>query len=339
MRIHSLPLWAAVGLSTASAAADEIGPFDDLHGREPPVEDLAPSPLVPLEPEHSARPSVSLGLTWVERPTRRDVAGGIVLSFPTDVAVPRPKAKTALEEEEKSPSGDEPSAESTMVRAAPRRVHLPRIAPRVARAAIAAALRERGHGIADERIDDLATRARWSAILPEVRLRATRQVDESSSLSPTSYDPQRTTSTGGVSLWLEGRTTWYFDRLVFADEEVRIEALRRELSQERERIRKRVLELLFGWQRAAARARDPLLDPQRCVEALLDEEQHAIELDVMTGGWFSRWSRAHPLRGVDCSEREPPPPPDEEVHRPGERKESLSYAEEHGSHARAGGGG
>ena len=301
-----------------NASADEEVPYSDLHGREAPVEDLIPHPLLPLA-EPAARPSVSFALTWIQRPTRHDVGGGVVLSFPTETVARRSmgapsslrarKAKTATQEEEPPP----PREPEVKVRA---KMVLPRIRPAVARAAISAALRH--HAAADERLDDLASRARWSAILPEVRLRATRLIDESQSFSPTSYDPDRTTSTGGVSLWLEGRTTWYFDRLVFADEEVSIERMRQELGRERERITKRVLELLFGWQRAAQRARDPLIDPQRCVEALLEEEQRALELDVLTGGWFARWLRDHPLVGLDCSERPPP--------------EESSYADDHGDH-------
>src|SRR5690606_41297240 len=58
----------------------------------------------------------------------------------------------------------------------------------------------------EARLDALASRARTSALLPELRLRATRAVDESESLSPTEYDPLRRTASGGTSTWFEARS-------------------------------------------------------------------------------------------------------------------------------------
>jgi hypothetical protein len=292
---------ACLTLAVSTAAAEDTLPYSDLHGREPPVGDLVPQPLLPLG-EPVLRPSVSLSLSLVERPTRRDVAGGIVLSFPTGaLAAPR-KAKSD-EELVKDPIEEAP-VEEALVRPPRRVAALPRVRSQDARAAVTAALRRRGQELGDERLDDLSARARYSAILPQVRLRATRLIDESQSVSPTSYDPGRTTSSGGVSLWLEARTTWYFDRLVFADEEVRIERMRRELSEAREALAERVIDLLFRWQRAAQRSRDPLTHPDACAEAVIGEQQLAVELDLLTGGWFARWLRRHPVEGLDCLERE-----------------------------------
>ena len=142
-----------------------------------------------------------------------------------------------------------------------------------------------------ERVEELATRARWSALLPRLRLRATRLLDESSSLSPTSYDPDRVTTRGGASLWLEARGTWDLDRLVFATEEVSVERLRQALIAEQRSLDEQVVEQLYRWQGAIYRARDPLAAPERCLQDWLLEQQLEASLDLLTGGWFARWLR------------------------------------------------
>jgi hypothetical protein len=149
-------------------------------------------------------------------------------------------------------------------------------------------------------LDDMASRARLSALLPQLRLRATRLIDESTSLSPTSYDPERTTSSGGASLWLEARTTWSLDRLLFANEEVRIERMHHQLRDEATVLRRRVLDQLFRWQAARVAMADPMIAPRACVELWLEAEQAAIVLDVETAGWFAKWRALRAIAPVDC---------------------------------------
>src|SRR6185295_8786326 len=110
---------------------------------------------------------------------------------------------------------------------------------------------------ADARLDALASRARTSALLPELRLRATRAIDESESVAPTEYDPLRRTASGGTSTWLEARATFRLDRLVFADDEIAVERLRAARAAERLRLVTKVLDLLDTWQRARASEGDP----------------------------------------------------------------------------------
>lgn len=168
------------------------------------------------------------------------------------------------------------------------------ITPQVARAAVNAATRHAGLETADQRLDALASRARTSALLPELRVRATRLVDEAQSLAPTEYDASRTTATGGESLWLEARATWSLDRLVFADEEIAIERMRNERAEARARVTSRTLELLFGWQRAVAQRDDPARSPEDQLDAALKAAEHEAALDVITAGWFTKWQRAQP---------------------------------------------
>jgi hypothetical protein len=161
---------------------------------------------------------------------------------------------------------------------------------------VQAALETAGLGSSSDSLDDLGTRARWSAVLPELRLRVSRLVDESASLSPTEYDAERQTSSGGTSLLLEARGTWQLDRALFGEQEVQIARLRQALDDERRRTGREALALLFEWQRAVLVALDPWVPAEQCQAAWLKVEQLGTELDVVTGGWFERWSRQDPAR-------------------------------------------
>ncbi|UQA59631.1 hypothetical protein [Polyangium aurulentum] len=163
------------------------------------------------------------------------------------------------------------------------------VTPEMARAAVAAALEHAGLAEKAARIDRVVARARTSSLLPELRLRVTRLVDESQSLAPTEYDPGRITASGGSSLWLEARATWRLDRLVFADEEVALERLREERAATRDKLVDRVLDLLFALQRAKTAEEDPARTPEEQARAGLEAAEAAASLDVVTGGWLSRW--------------------------------------------------
>jgi hypothetical protein len=131
--------------------------------------------------------------------------------------------------------------------AVPRRVRLP---ARLVRETVRAALRANGLGPEQDRLANLAFRARASAALPELRLRVVRGLDQSLRLQPTDADPYRTQATDGASMSYEARATWRLDRLVFADEEVAVERLRAERASERRKLVHHVLEVLAAWQRA-----------------------------------------------------------------------------------------
>jgi hypothetical protein len=163
------------------------------------------------------------------------------------------------------------------------------VTPEAARAAVEAALAHEKLGDPDARIDALASRARVSAALPELRLRTLRSVDQGQTLAPTEYDPTRTTATGGSSFWLEARATWRLDRLVFADEEVALERMRHERAEARARLTSRVLKLLFEWQRALALADNPAASPEENLAARLKALEAEAEIDLLTGGWLGRW--------------------------------------------------
>lgn len=170
------------------------------------------------------------------------------------------------------------------------------VTPNMARAAIAAALEHAGLDESTSRVDRLASRARQSAILPELRLRVTRQLDDSQVLSPTEYDPDRVTATVKASMWLEARATFKLDKLVFADEEVALEKMREERLEAGKKLRERVLVTLFAWQKALRVRDDPTTEPDMQMKASLEVIEAEVTLDVLTGGWFTRWkvTRARP---------------------------------------------
>jgi len=292
-----IPIMTCALLVAAHASAGE--PLEDLPGRQPPIEDLVPRPRrAGVAGGDGASVSVLVATrhrsATHQRERRGDIAGSIVVTWPTDLFVSssrKAKGGTALE-----PPG---------VRASPRSDDFSRysiIRPRDARAAVAAAQRAAGLPAVSADLDGMASRARWSAVLPRLRLRATRLIDESSSLSPTSYDPRRTTSSGGASLWLEARTTWELNRLVFASEEVRIERMQHRVRDEAQDIQRRIVSTLLDWQGTRARMMQPTVHPEQCFELWLEIQQFAISLDVDTGGWFRKWRARRGIAPVSCDQ-------------------------------------
>jgi hypothetical protein len=279
------------------------------------ADELQPGALAPRAAH--GRSSLAVALSWARRPEKQsEWAGSLVLTVPTSgwLASPR-KAKHAAEPPEELEPCDEEhhGADSEtdgppddLGRAAP---PLPRLRTADVAAAIRAARQAAGLSARRLRLDDLASRARWSSALPNVRLRVTRLIDESASLSPTSYDADRHTASGGTSLWLEARTTWQLDRALFASEEVRLERLWAQALRERARVSQEVLGLLLSWQQAVAELTDQggLVDFATCRRLWLRQHQLALEVDVATGGWFSRWASRDPIRrpSMECAARPP----------------------------------
>jgi hypothetical protein len=212
---------------------------------------------------------------YTQSPFGREWLASISLVVPLDrFAMPRRPQTSALAD---------PGAEPAPV---PREVEI-RLSPALARGAVRAALRAAGHGPSKRRLDELAARAKSSALLPELRLRGARTTDESLRLTPTTSDPYRYTQAGGSSLTFEARLTWKLDRLVFADEEIDVEKLRGQRAAAARTLVREVLRMLVLWQRASVRAADTELAPDERLDALLDALEAEAALDVLTDGWFS----------------------------------------------------
>jgi hypothetical protein len=155
------------------------------------------------------------------------------------------------------------------------------------RSTLAAAQKASGYSRTQERLSSIAARSKSSALLPELGLRAAHSTDESLRAATTLDDPYRYTAVGGADLALEARATWRLDRLVFADEELAVERLRSETEKERLRLRERVLEKLFAWQRALLKAQNEKLSAEARSLFLLAALEAELELDALTAGWFS----------------------------------------------------
>ena len=166
----------------------------------------------------------------------------------------------------------------------------PALTPLVARQVVAAAWRTAGLGADDGRLDAMLTRARWSALLPELRLRVVRSDRRTDTGSE---DTTRTSDLYGVTQWYEARAIFRLDRLLYAEDEPQVERLRLDRQEARTRVAAKVLAELSKWARAQAEEAVAPLDSDARLDALLKVMESELTLDVMTGGWFSAWTGEH----------------------------------------------
>jgi len=268
--------------------------------------------------------SVSLGVVAGRRAARSELAAYLGVTLPLERVLARRSADAAVTAPERE--GDEPdgAAEPPAARAADTAeagdqpdgsvsepgVTAPALAPelfsRLARDAVAAA--ENAHHLAEREgeLDGLATRARWSAVLPEVRVRAARSRDDSLHLQPTLDDPYRYSTIGGDGLLVEAQATFRLNRLLFADEEVAVERLRLVRERAGEDRAERVTARLLRWYRALSRERS-LLGPEARGRAALERVETEVELDVLTDGWFGERLRRLGLVPKAVERRDPAP--------------------------------
>jgi hypothetical protein len=216
--------------------------------------------------------------------------GLVVLNVPLDrLSVPRaPSSEQRLAEE--PPKKESDPAPSTAPQAAKKKKDPPelRLTPRLARGAVHHALAVAGYYSARTRLSSLSGRARGSAVLPELRLRTLRSTGQNLRLTPTADNPYGYTQAGTSELLFEARLTWHLDRLVFSDQEVSLERLQNERDAAERKLVDHVLERLAAWQRSRVRAADEDNDPEVRETAELEALGAAVELDVLTDGWFSQ---------------------------------------------------
>lgn len=284
-----------------------------------PEDIAARSPLDSLSGATSGRPILGSppGSTWVSllgfsRRTlddRQEIGGFVVLGLPLE-RFARGGTRVTTTSPPVAPASDrvgETSLYAGMlqhVSTAEQPFELA-LTPRLARACVAAAWRAAGLGSDDARLDAIVSRARWSAILPEARLRAVRFEDARLSLD-TSTDTSKLRDSTGANVGFEARLTWRFDRLIYADDEPAFERVRLEHRDARARIGAKVLEALFHWQRAALDLRT-LPPAQQGTRDEADVRLRLMEaeaaLDVLTNGWFA----AHGRRAGPSSSSPPSP--------------------------------
>lgn len=240
--------------------------------------------------------SVTVGALREQGDVRSEVAGFVSVEFPFErLAAPRPLLLAALDDTadagENQPYGAEAPLVSPDARgddeadAAVAPALAAELVGRLAREAVAAA--ERAHGLAahERALDGAAARARASAALPELRLRAARSRDEALRLTPTTDDPYRFSLAGGTGTLLEAQATFRLNRLVFADEEVPLERVRLQRERMNELLEARVTAAVVAWHRALSRQR-AARDADERGRAALARVDAEITLDVLTDGWF-----------------------------------------------------
>jgi hypothetical protein len=316
----------AFALVLAVALAPERRARADPPEEEVAAEEVAAGRLVSTRGPKTALRRAPGGHAWIAlagftraTPAGRDVGGVLVLGVPLD-RFARASARAALADpptpspaprppspRPPAPPGppippgppaplDPPAPPSPPARADDRAALA--LTPRLARACVAAAWRAAGLGVDDARLDAIVSRARWSGLLPEARLRVIRWEDERL-YADTAPATLRDSATANVGL--EARLTWRLDRLLFSEDEPSFERIRLERQDARAKLAGRTLEALIRWQRAWIDARDA---PQ-LVELTLRVIEEEATLDVLTAGWFSAW-RAQ--RSVATSPRPAPSP-------------------------------
>ena len=209
---------------------------------------------------------------------------GLVLVVPLELLVRTPPETAALVRTSAG-APSLPALIDTATTATPADLSIP---PRDLRKLVKAAWKAAGLSPEEARLADLASRARTSAALPELRLKVVRTLDQSLRLTPTDADPYRVQTGDGAGMLYEARATWRLDRLVFADDEVAIERLRVERNEQRLKLTLHVIESVAAWQKAHARATDPTASPDERAEATVKEIVAAAALDALTDGAWSR---------------------------------------------------
>jgi hypothetical protein len=270
--------------------------------------------------------AVSIHARTTQASARAEQAAWLSLTLPLDrLAAPRPvlrAATTAPSAPSNPPAAG--ASETTADAAGPGQDAAPRepgisfeqlrALGELSRRATIMALAAVGAAADRRRLDSQSARARLSAALPELRLRAQQSTDQALRWAPASDDPYRVTQADGAGTTLEVSATFRLDRLLFSREELVVERLRAQAGQERLKLEQRVVGAVLGLFRAhelgCAEAAEDEVRTQQRVRSL----ELFAELDVLTAGWFSEqaphfgravWGFAEAALGL-C---EPPPPP------------------------------
>lgn len=139
----------------------------------------------------------------------------------------------------------------------------------------------------DEHLGDLAHRARWAGLAPELRLRGAMGLGQSTSLAGTGILPGDTTQRGTSDAIGEVRLTFRLSRLVFDDTESGLARMRLQLLAARQKRVEDALDLYLSWLEAERKRRKSSAeDEEETLEATVRAEAAALRLDVLTGGWF-----------------------------------------------------
>jgi hypothetical protein len=259
---------------------------------------FAEPPVAPARTDALGRAgdaSISVGVVREQSDVRSDLAGFLRVQFPLERAVAPRRALVASADDASYPVVEDDVRDSVTDRDDERYGSVvpalgPALLGRLARDTLAAA--ENAHGAAAfaREMDSAATRARTSAVLPEIRLRAARSRDAALRLAPTVDDPYHASLADGDGVLVEAQATFRLNRLIFADEEVPLERLRIERERVNERLEARVLARVVAWHRALSHERSAP-DAETRGRAALARIDAELELDALTDGWFGERAR------------------------------------------------
>jgi hypothetical protein len=140
----------------------------------------------------------------------------------------------------------------------------------------------------------MVSRARWAALLPELRVRLDRRLSrtESLDLGRSPVDPLATPV--GVDsindMRYEWRATWDLGRIVFNPDEVGASSHALRMAEVRREVETVVIRLYFERRRLKAEAlASDASDVGPGLHAEIRIQELEAELDALTGGAFSRW--------------------------------------------------
>jgi hypothetical protein len=320
---------------------------------EPPV-----APARSEAPGRSGDASVSLGVVREQSDVHSELAGFVRVELPLERFVAPRRVLVASADEASFVADDDglgPDArqvDGVEPDGAVRPALDAALLGGLARETLGAALAAHGVGAFERELDGAASRARTSAVLPEVRLRAARTRDAALRLAPTTEDPYHSTLADGDGMFLEAQATFRLNRLVFADEEVPLERLRIERERLNERLELRVLGRVVAWHRALSRERSAT-EPEARGRAALERIDAEVELDALTGGFFGARVRSLRLSSAKASaprstkdgagapsdnvtaERRGPPPQKPAGTEPASKSKSVAAGPAEGGIARA----
>jgi hypothetical protein len=242
----------------------------------------------PLEPE-SADLSLRLDLQMEFAPNERPrTLAHLTLAVPWERA---PRARIARRTPRltlaEKPTREEPPEGASSPEPSRPRVIVSELRFELVRATLHAALRAARVSDVRRRLASLRSRSRASSALPELRLRGGQSQDESLRLTPTRTDPDRFTRAGGAEGFWDAQLTWKLSRLLFADEELRVEQLEAQAAEKRATLLREVLGWLIRWDRARL-TRSFAASEEAALKAALDQLEAEIRLDALTDGWFRR---------------------------------------------------